>query len=608
MFHFRPPVQFSYLKKSGKKHFLLFICFILTSFFSQAQVQAPPGAALSDNAQVLEYNAQALQYLNTAHYDECFEVLDKAVKKNGNAITYYLLARAYNAEYNWDEAIKAGVRALELDTTFKNTYAELFKAYYNSGKWQDAMRVSEIAVKFDREGVIPAEIKATEAAIISQSFSAPVIMLLLLILAGVFCYPVYKASQGSSNFFTPNAGFRFSEILLLGASTSCILWLLFFAIAHWVWDQHPHINAYDIAVYVRIFIFERDGIESIVLYLLMLVNIFVTLLAIPLLLKIRSHKNIYLTVYSVLFLLAGYYFFKIGFAPPIAAIDTKHLILPAIITLGSVGLYIIYQRFSLLVKLFVVALSAFVGLIALGPTSLTDLSYILDPALRLMHGFKVSEIYFQYDIFLSSIALLWMKMNWDIMAFPYIGQVSFFLFFICAFFFTDKYFRSKGLSVLFLVALLIVRFYTIWGDHPTIFQVTPIRLDLWLILVWVAWKKGIHHWLVGMCLGLLVLFHRNLGLIYLGSYVELLVMMFLLDIIPLVEEKKLNVKSLYDLFLKHLRLNLKNIIVIIASIALCFILFKEMFSASALLYRKLGIGMLPISKLSFYWYVGILYS
>ena len=602
MSYFTFSKQFSDKKRLWKKLIVLSIFLIFLSFFSLAQ----PQGAIPDSTNV--YNMEAYQLCINAHYDEGLEVLQKALRNRPNAMTYYLLARIYNTENNWEEAIKEGEKGIQLDSSYKNTYVELFNAYYKVGRLKDAMRLSGQALQSDPNGMTGFEVESTKTGLLTDSFSTPIIFLFLLILAGIFIYPIYKDSQDKSNYFSAGSDLRFSEVILLGATVSCGIWLFFFAIANWVWAQHPHINAYDIGVIVRIFIFERDGVETFVLYSLMFVNIAATLLAIPLLMKIRSRKSLYLGIYSVMFLLVGYYFLKIGFSPPLAAIDTKDIMLPVIITLGSIGIYLLYQRFALLAKLCIVVLSAFVGLITVGPAALVDLAYILDPGLRLMHGFKVSEIYFQYDIFLSLIAMLFMKLNMDLMTFSYMGQVSFFLFFVCAFFFTDKYFKYKGLSVFFVIALILARFYTIWGDNPSILGATPIRLDLWLILVFLAWKKGIRHWLVGVCIGLLVLFHRNLGLLYLGAYAELLVMMFLLDVIQLIEQKNISVRSLSELIVKHLRSNLMNIIIVLSSIALCFILFKGMFSASALLYRKLGIGMLQVSKMSFYWYVTVLFS
>jgi hypothetical protein len=585
------------------KRGVLFILPLLLSFSSFAQ--QPQGAVVdSTNA----YNMQAYQYCINAHYDEAMELLQKALRTHPNAMTYYLLARIYNTENNWEDAIKAGEKGIQLDSSYKNTYAELFTAYHKVGRLKDASLLSDRVLQSDPSGMVGFEVESTKTALLADSFSTPLILLLLLILGGVFIYPIYKASQDKSDYFTASGELRFSEVILLGATVSCAIWMFFFSIANWVWAQHPHVNAYDIGVIVRIFIFERDGAETFVLYSLMFVNIAATLLALPMLMKLRAQKGIYLSVYSVMFLVAAYYFFKIHLWPPLAAIDTNNLMLPVIITLGSIGIYVLYQRFALLAKLCIVVLSAFVGLITVGPAALVDLAYILDPGLRLMHGFKVSEIYFQYDIFLSLLAALFMKMNMDLMTFSYMGQVSFFLFFVGAFFFTDKYFKYKGLSVFFVVALILARFYTIWGDNPSILGATPIRLDLWLILVFFAWKKGVRHWSVGVCIGLLVLLHRNLGLLYLGAYFELLVMMFLLDLIPLVEEKNLNVKSISEVVKKHFKLDLVNVIIVLSSIALCYILFHQMFSPSALLYRKLGIGMLPIAKMSFYWYVTVLFS
>jgi hypothetical protein len=192
--------------------------------------------------------------------------------------------------------------------------------------------------------------------------------------------------------------------------------------------------------------------------------------------------------------------------------------------------------------------------------------------------------------------------------FPYLGQVSFFLFFLGSFLFAQRFFKNKSLSVLFILALVLVRYYAVWEVQYSIFQVTPLRLDLWLILLWVVYQKGAYHWLAGLCFGFLLVFHRNLGLLYLGSYFALILFLLFMDILPLLNEKKKTAGQFLALCKKHFRLNAINLLIIAASVLICFLLSGEFLPASAVSYRKYGIGMLPIERNSFYWYVPVLFS
>src|SRR5258708_2372286 len=176
------------------------------------------------------------------------------------------------------------------------------------------------------------------------------------------------------------------------------------------------------------------------------------------------------------------------------------------------------------------------------------------------------------------------------------------MFFLACFFFADRFFNVRKLSVLFIIALVITRYYSIWEVGVGFFQVSPLRLDLWILPILAAYWKSAYHWLVGLSLGLLVMFHRTFGLIYLGSYVELAMVLFLVDSAPSITPKQFSASVLRTVCLKHIRLNAHNLIIATASIAFCFIVYGELVPSSALIYGKLGAFMIMISPFSFYLY------
>ena len=303
---------------------------------------------------------------------------------------------------------------------------------------------------------------------------------------------------------------------------------------------------------------------------------------------------------------------KIGFSPPlpdIHAFDETAFPIPVII-IGfiSIVLFYLYNKSKLVINIIVFLVIAFTSLISAYPSSKVDLMYVLAPALRLADGFKISEIYFQYDLLLSFLGLCWMKLQMPLDWFPYLGQASYFLFFVGAFLFAQSFFRNKPLSVFFILALIIVRYYSVWEAGSTIIQSTPLRLDLWLILLWVAYRKGIYHWLTGLSLALLLIFHRNLGLLYIASYVVLTILLLAIDGFSIIKEKGRNINAFMLVFQKHFHLNARNLLLIGISVITCFFLFGDFFSRSGVEYRKYGIGMLPIERNSFYWYIPVLLS
>ncbi len=585
----------------------LSILFVFSAFtgFSQQPAGTPN---VDQAARQQKFNEHIGILLNAYKYDETIALINNELKNGEDPALYFYLSHVYAVKHVWDSSILFGEKAMKLNPNMAEIYPKLFYVYTQAGKLKEAESLVDKIKQADPKGTMNDQLTALDTSLANQNASRTFTFLLFLSLVAAFFIPAFNASKNQKADAQELNKLRFTETILIAGAISCVLWTVFYALSAKIWSTNPKHAAYEFTLMTRAYIYEHDGSETFVLYSMMLANVLLTLIITPVLVKLKQNNNIFMAVASVLLGACGLYLYNIGFYPPIPSINGSNIVIPIFFALLSVGLYALYQKNSIASKIIVVVFAAFAGLIAIAPPSLTDLMYILAPAYRLQHGFKVSDIYFQYDMLLSYLALACMKSGNSIELIPYIGQITFFLFYVGCFFFADKFFKSKGLSTFFIVALILVRFYSVWSDNPSVFQVTPIRLDLWLILVFVAHKKGIHHWLLGVCLGLLVLFHRNLGLIYLGAYVELLCALFALDIVNLAAEKNLNGKTIGALFVKHLRANGINIGLSIASIALCYILFKEMFSPSALVYRELGIGMLPISKISFYWYAPLIIS
>lgn len=594
--------------KHIRRQLLLTLWFIVAGLFSLQHATAQDAAVNTDPVKVQQYNQKGLMLLNQYKYDESRVQLELALKEKENSSSYYYLGHIKLTWNEWDSAVYFYEKALQINPNNTSVYPDLFIAYISSAQWKKAEEIADKVKKADTNGNMVNQLAYLDTQSENASRSGMVIFLSILLLAGIFFVPIYRTSTNAANYFVSTDNVRMSEVLFISATVSCILYMAFYSVAHWIWSQNPHIPPTEFSLGIRGSIFEHDGAESFVMYFMMFADIVLTLLITALLLKLKNNKNIYLPIFVVLFLVTAYYLTRIGFFPSISVVDKDYMYLPFLLALVSIGLYLLYQKNSLLTKVVILLLCAFCGLITLAPPSVSDLMYVLAPSLRLYYGFKVSEIYFQYDLFLSYLGYAWMKMNIALEWFPYLGTISFFLFFVGSFFFADKYFKTKGFSAIFIIALILVRIYAQGYDNPVIFQVAPLRLDLWLILLLVANRKGVHHWMVATVVGLLVLFHRNLGLIYLGSYIELLIVLFVIDILNLIGDKNISVKTVSETFMKHLRLNIINLGIVATSIALCYVLFHELFSPSAVMYRKLGFGMLPVTRVSFYWYVPLVFS
>ena len=423
-----------------------------------------------------------------------------------------------------------------------------------------------------------------------------ILLLCFIALATRLIVLIFPGRKDKSRFYPDANTLCFTEVLLVSAFSTCLLFLLFTALSGWILSFHKYTPLEDVTPDIRPYLAEYDGIEAPVLYVFMIADILLAFFFATLFRKLKDHKAAYGAVMLIMLLPAAYYFYCIGLCPPLASIAANNLTVPISFGLLSSGLYFLYKSHRLLARGLVLAFIAFAGLISFTPTFLFDFSFVLAPALRVLHGYKFSEIYFQYDIFLSLLALVWMKLNLALAWFSYFGWTSFFLLFFALFYLADGLFKTRGLSVLFIVALVLVRLYAL---DPGSFQVLPLRLDLWVIPLLILYRKGPSHWLLGFCMAVLVLVHRNLGLLYLGSYAELLIILFLAE---LADINKPNLRSAFLLVVVHLKKSMLNLLFIAASIVLCYVFFHELVSDAAITYRKIGIGMTQISKHSFYWY------
>jgi hypothetical protein len=435
------------------------------------------------------------------------------------------------------------------------------------------------------------------------------IVLLVLIIVACFGFVVYENKNKQT--LGVASSFNSLEAIIVGTAVSYMLYRGFFEMADYIRSfniKFPHDRFIPPA---RAASYEYDGVEGYVLYALMFVNIVISLGVVGLISRLKNRMFV-LVIYGALTLVAIFYFLEIGFVPPMTNYndykDTSPFIV--IITLLVTGLFFILHKY-LTSKQFYLFLAVFlipVCFIATDPISVFDYSFILSPSLRLIQGNALSDIYFQYDLFLSLLAALWMKLNIDLNLFQVLGQLSFYALFIAVFWFSKKFYINKLFAVFIVVLLLITRYYAIMHEPVAIFQVTPLRLELWLILLFLVYKKGVYHWLNAIVLGLLLMFHKNFGLLYLLAYYQLIITLFIVDFVALKANGGYTKNSLREFLKKQFTLNVLNLFIIIGFVAVSIIMFKGFFPKSAILYQQIGVGMIQISTKSFYWYVPALLS
>ncbi len=401
------------------------------------------------------------------------------------------------------------------------------------------------------------------------------------------------------------------EIFLVSASASYLIYLLFFQFADYIRSFNVKFPHSEFIPPARAASYEYDGIEGYTLYVLMFVNIVVALAVSGIVSRIKS-KATYLGVFLVFTIIAVSYFVHIGFIPAMSRFtgyENKNPFVMIVVLAVTGGLWYAYQKLN--EKWFLLLLAILllpVCFIATSAISIFDYSFIFSPALRLLDGNSLSDIYLQYDLFLSILAAAWMKLNIDLNLFQILGHLSFYILFLVVFVFSKKLFLNKALPVLLLVSLLIIRYYAIMLDPVAIFQVTPLRLELWVILLLLVYYKGPYHWINGIVMGALLMLHKNFGLIWTLSYYQLIGTLFIIGFVEAFLRRKTETNVLKEFLKKQLLLNYKNLIIIVAFVGASIIMFKGFIPKSALLYQQIGVGMIQIMPQSFYWYIPITLS
>lgn len=397
-------------------------------------------------------------------------------------------------------------------------------------------------------------------------------------------------------------------VLLISTFSALILYGLFFAFSTIIWSKNLNIDFSALSPQIRSWAMQRDGVETYVLYALVFACIVLTVLLVWLYDSLRIlHKNILLIfLFFALIISSWFYYSKIGFNPPMpnrAPGLTPFVLMTVVMSILWLLIKVSYRK-ERIANLLIIIFLLPICFIATGPISPSDYSYIFAPALRLLKHFEIKEIYFQYDLLLSFIAAIWMKLNINLNFFQIIGQLSYYVLFLASFFFSKRFFTKKQLAYPLLISLVLVKIYALICDPVLVFQVTPLRLDWWLLILILSFVRGIYNKLLGIVLGLLIIFHRTFGLIYTIGYFEIFSVLFLLDFF----DSKISLQSLKVKIKKHFFLCLPNIGIIALSAVVSLIILGRASLETASAYQKIGIGFLPISTISFYWYFPVLAS
>ncbi len=588
-----------------KKINILFPIFFITFFYCCTNIKTEniePTFQVEDNLSVEKYINLAYSLMNKGNYKESIDVYKKALKISpNNAAIYDSICVVHNTQTDFQDAIIAGEKAMSINPQLHNN---LYYSYNGAEEWEKMEEICQKELKINsKNNVAINNLNYIHAKIQEKKVSKLRTIIIIVFMIIVFFFSLFKNRQSIVNL-------NLFETVLISSFVTYLVYLIFYHYSSYVWSFNLKIPSEELQWTMKSFMFNRDGIEGYVLYSLMFVIIILSYSFTQLIILIKN-KIYAISISIILLFYSSIFFIDIGFNPPMMSISSFNinLILISCVILAIIFLNLIYTKlpntlYWLIIILFLIPIC----FISTSSISIWDYSFIFMPAMRMNDGYPLSEIYFQYDLFLSLLAAVWMKLHIDVKLFQILGQLSFFLFFIGILFFSKQFFFNKKLSIFIFISLIITRYYSIDHEPTAYLQVTPLRLDLWLILLLLSYFKGIYHWSVGLFLGILLVIHKNFGLIYLISYYEVVFTLFCIAFFQLIFDKRFNLISVKSLILKEFSKNIKNALLIIIFLIISIFLFKGFIPESAVLYQKVGIGMMRISTKSFYWYIPILFS
>lgn len=396
-------------------------------------------------------------------------------------------------------------------------------------------------------------------------------------------------------------GFIFSIVITF------IGYALFYKYAEWIWSKNIIVNPSELATSMRGWYMDpRDGIELQVVY----TALFFTVICSAFVAKTAVIKKNLFLLFNLLSLYFIFNYVKLlPLNPPFFKVSDEHYIFCLIIAAFFLVFFSILNRFykNVLFLLFALLLLPLCYL-STGPVIATsNYNYIFTPAWKLIKGFPLSEIYFQYDLFLSLLAVPFLILGKNPDYLQVIGHFSIFVFFMTVFFFANKFFMKKSIVIPFILTIVTVRLYASYYDPTFVFQITPLRLDLWLIPLLFLYSYGLSHWTVGLAIGMLVLFHRNFGIIYTLSYIQTLFLIFSVDLLGEFIKKKLTFHLLKEKTREFLRNNSATLAVVLVFFIISFFLFKDFgISKAGKIYKDFGFGFDRINEKSFFWYIPVL--
>jgi hypothetical protein len=401
------------------------------------------------------------------------------------------------------------------------------------------------------------------------------------------------AATAPTNFLTHPV----TRLVAVTLTLTGMLHLVFFHFAKQIWAMQEDIPLQAVTSWSRWAMLDRDGVEPQVLLLLTLVLCVLTVLGMQWLK--HAPRLLHMVLMTACLMFGVIFVVGVPLQAPLA--QTARLWRYVLVVEAGIFLAALVARWATRQRgLHFILAAALVPVCFLEASlpSHADLSCILAPALKLRLGFSPAQIYMQYDYLLALLAVGWHWIGGEPFAFSRVTQGSYYLLLVASFLLARRMFQEQRLAGMLLVALCVVRIYSIPGDANVWPQTTPLRLDLWILLLAPALVLGLRHWSVGLVAGLIYFFARSFGILYLGSYALALSVDFLLrhfdaeEHIPFWRE-----------IAAYARPMAAGLVFVGAGLLAARWVFGNQVSDALLTYQRLRLGMMRITPESFYWWI-----
>jgi len=247
-------------------------------------------------------------------------------------------------------------------------------------------------------------------------------------------------------------------------------------------------------------------------------------------------------------------------------------------------------------SLFFVFVLAFILVMPYHQVSYYDYAFVAGPATKLLQDGNFSSFLSQYDLLISLPAIVADYFGGGASLHILLNRIIVFGFAFLVYF-TARHLVGKRYAF-FLFFLWFLMKYVSTFDSVMIAASSPLRLEAWLILLFVALRYGVFHFLTAVVAGFLLILHFNFGLLYTIAFIAFGLYNLLLEFFTQ--------RSLFVVVSSAKKMLLPLAILILAFVG-HYLIFGQWFSAAIIKYRSLQIGMMPLENDSIFWLYPIMY-